>query len=1300
MRIKFRKTLSFLLCTALLLPVISDIFCVYASGTSIMKESEDFSFNGHSYTIFSGAISSWEEAELFCENKGGYLAVISSQEENDALYQFMCDAGYSSAYFGYSDATNEGTWRWVDGSSVSYINWHPGEPNSENSNEDYAMFYYKFTDGTWNDGDFMQGTVNDPGAFICEWGGWNPHGSYQGPNYGKGSTAFIRKPSHWASPIYCYVYDKGTDYNGPGTGVENAPWPGKLMEVTNVPDLYSYRIPDYFNRPMVMFCSADGMQYPPTLEPGMEITAVGDWMFENNQWYLWDSGGRFGNKTSCDDEIIEKVRKYTSSETVAQYLAIMNANYSPDECLRRLADFFGNMGITDPREGISYLTSASPYRKAYLQLTDDMAYGANNYWLWLKEHPARRAMLFADGLIYNYELMAYLNPATYIDNDLPGVKKCKELLKDFLALNGDSHIVGNTVSDSIENTNKIEQYLSNTLKLNGIYQDHAADSLINQILGCTDPVKREKLQLKFANKIVNSPYLMQNVEGKKVLRVASDYIGEALEYAGPFIEIIGATAQDIVDLINMNRQIDIYKNNKKFLLTIYNSREISTDMRLAAWYLLDDIENGYWNKFVSALGHIFTFETGLIESKLVLDKSIFETAAAGMGAESIGTFLVNAVGTLTLATFLTNIVVDIGDFVEQVAKTQGYAELGHLYAKILESDKEKFLAAPTAKNAWQFFEDYTILWNLRYAGEEQFLKMDTIKVLFVLKGYPDNYYHTEKEKLVKDNLRMLNNIKFNMEAQDNIPNSVQYLKKAVINCPVNVSVYTKTGTLVAKLIDGVPSDITNSYGRFAVVEQSYTGEYAKVICLLTDEELEYRLEATNNGLVDYVSFDGEKYETFDRVEVQKGNVIDVKEEEYELKVDKNAEEGTIGSFVTKTPDSIIQAQEIIADAPHIDLFDCQKKAVGVTVLPLDASNSGVRWSSEDEEIARVNSGVIEGISEGTTTIYAISLEDENIYVPIEVTVSNHTHDFADGICLVCGMEQHKTVSDIRFAAHSLSLLGNIAVNYYVYIPEELVEDEGAYIEFTMPDGTIEQAFVKNAAKQVIEDTICRHFTCEIPSSQMTGKIAARLVLSDGTASEVDIYSAQIYAGKVLANISGNSAFSKASSMVKRMLSYGGYAQDYFQYDDSPLAYEILTDEEKDLSSVTPDLLSEYTYTLHGEEDGLHYYGTSLILKSETTIRHYFTIDEGHDIEEYSFCLGNKLLKPEENGMYYYVDIPNIPSAELDTMYTVSVGDFSITYSALSYVLSKLNKEDTEASLTNVLKAMYLYNQEANAYFGA
>lgn len=140
-------------------------------------------FNGHWYKVIQdNSISDWNAASQYCEAQGGYLATITSQEENDFLFSYMKQEGYSSAYFGFSDSSSEGTWVWCNGERSSYTNWHSGEPNNENQSENYALFYYKYSDGTWNDGDFGNKTVNGGTAFLCEWG--DPEGVEEKPNGG------------------------------------------------------------------------------------------------------------------------------------------------------------------------------------------------------------------------------------------------------------------------------------------------------------------------------------------------------------------------------------------------------------------------------------------------------------------------------------------------------------------------------------------------------------------------------------------------------------------------------------------------------------------------------------------------------------------------------------------------------------------------------------------------------------------------------------------------------------------------------------------------------------------------------------------------------------------------------------------------------------------------------------------------------------------------------------------------------------------------------------------------------------
>ena len=141
--------------------------------SDVAEETQVEGYTGHLYEFYtlpeseweSGPIT-WQQAERRCEWKGGHLAVIESSTENFLLYSAMKAKGYENAYFGFSDESPEGNWKWVDGTSTAHTNWHSGEPNNQDGIEHYAMFYEKFQDGTWNDAD---GIIDAGCAYICEW---------------------------------------------------------------------------------------------------------------------------------------------------------------------------------------------------------------------------------------------------------------------------------------------------------------------------------------------------------------------------------------------------------------------------------------------------------------------------------------------------------------------------------------------------------------------------------------------------------------------------------------------------------------------------------------------------------------------------------------------------------------------------------------------------------------------------------------------------------------------------------------------------------------------------------------------------------------------------------------------------------------------------------------------------------------------------------------------------------------------------------------------------------------------------
>ena len=136
-----------------------------ASETAISVGVDVLDYDGHSFGCFFGC-STWEEARDQCEGMGGHLAVITSQEEDEALFAFTRYCGYDNVYIGYSDIEEEGNWQWVTGETSDYSNWNEGEPNGFTPNENYAVYG---DNGAWYDGEFTPRIENGLISFICEW---------------------------------------------------------------------------------------------------------------------------------------------------------------------------------------------------------------------------------------------------------------------------------------------------------------------------------------------------------------------------------------------------------------------------------------------------------------------------------------------------------------------------------------------------------------------------------------------------------------------------------------------------------------------------------------------------------------------------------------------------------------------------------------------------------------------------------------------------------------------------------------------------------------------------------------------------------------------------------------------------------------------------------------------------------------------------------------------------------------------------------------------------------------------------
>ena len=88
----------------------------------------------HTYTQIDGAMT-WTAAKADAESRGGYLATITSTEENARVLASI--SGNRRLWLGGSDEASEGIWTWVTGETWGFTNWKSNQPDDASSGEDY-----------------------------------------------------------------------------------------------------------------------------------------------------------------------------------------------------------------------------------------------------------------------------------------------------------------------------------------------------------------------------------------------------------------------------------------------------------------------------------------------------------------------------------------------------------------------------------------------------------------------------------------------------------------------------------------------------------------------------------------------------------------------------------------------------------------------------------------------------------------------------------------------------------------------------------------------------------------------------------------------------------------------------------------------------------------------------------------------------------------------------------------------------------------------------------------------------------
>ncbi|MBN2636757.1 MAG: gliding motility-associated C-terminal domain-containing protein [Prolixibacteraceae bacterium] len=162
--------------------------------TITLRDADYLPFTGHFYMYIKKLNITWTESKLAADSMNyfglqGYLATITSTEENDFIWTKMDGIGW----IGASDEEEEGAWKWVTGpesgqqfwqgnQNGSPVNgmfsfWAQGEPNNAYGGQSYAHInqHPEKAPKSWNDlrndGSQSNPLYYTPQGYVVEFGG-------------------------------------------------------------------------------------------------------------------------------------------------------------------------------------------------------------------------------------------------------------------------------------------------------------------------------------------------------------------------------------------------------------------------------------------------------------------------------------------------------------------------------------------------------------------------------------------------------------------------------------------------------------------------------------------------------------------------------------------------------------------------------------------------------------------------------------------------------------------------------------------------------------------------------------------------------------------------------------------------------------------------------------------------------------------------------------------------------------------------------------------------------------------------
>lgn len=102
--------------------------------------------------IVRGAYT-WNQAKTDAVNRGGRLAVFPTSDVYDRIVAKIRNAFNDYFWLGGSDVEQEGVWRWIDGTPITYGRWQAGEPSGGSEDSLHVVVGSTIWNDATNDGE-------------------------------------------------------------------------------------------------------------------------------------------------------------------------------------------------------------------------------------------------------------------------------------------------------------------------------------------------------------------------------------------------------------------------------------------------------------------------------------------------------------------------------------------------------------------------------------------------------------------------------------------------------------------------------------------------------------------------------------------------------------------------------------------------------------------------------------------------------------------------------------------------------------------------------------------------------------------------------------------------------------------------------------------------------------------------------------------------------------------------------------------------------------------------------------------